>query len=165
MAYDKNKLATIRLIANYQFGKGAGEILFPEEVKVELSPKTGKVRHVYLNGKLLATLRPRDGLFALTIEGAYRLRKALLPGKLRVIVKERFIDQVAKGSDVFHSYVAKADPNIIPGEEVIVEDERGELLAIGRAVVSGSEMGKYKVGIAVKVRQGSKRIAFNVHIP
>ena len=40
--------------------------------------------------------------------------------------------------------------------EVIVVDEGGCVLAVGRAVLSSSEMLAFKTGVAVKVRHGVK---------
>ena len=41
--------------------------------------------------------------------------------------------------------------------EVIVVDEDSEVLAVGRAVLSGIEMKAFKRGVAVKVRHGCKK--------
>ncbi len=148
------ELETIRLIADFQFGAGVGAILFPDSVVFELSSRTGWVRRVYHNGRLLATLRPSDGMLALTLEGARRLRLALPADRLRVRVADEAVEFIKKGSDVFSKHVVQRDPQIVPREEVIVEDSRGELIAVGRAVISGLEMGMLKRGVAVKVRQG-----------
>jgi predicted RNA-binding protein (TIGR00451 family) len=63
---------------------------------------------------------------------------------------------VADGSDVFAAHVIKADDAIHAKDEVIVVDEAGKVLAIGRAMLSSSEMKAFKTGVAVKVRHGSK---------
>ncbi len=39
-------------------------------------------------------------------------------------------------------------------DEVIVVDEGGRVVGVGRAVLSGSEMRAFKTGVAVKVRHG-----------
>jgi predicted RNA-binding protein (TIGR00451 family) len=49
----------------------------------------------------------------------------------------------------------EADDEIRPKDEVIVVNENGEVLAVGRAVLSGEEMKAFKTGVAVKVRRGS----------
>jgi len=55
---------------------------------------------------------------------------------------------------VFAAHVAKADDSIHAKDEVIVVDENGKVLAVGRALLSGSEMKAFKTGVAVKVRHG-----------
>ena len=39
-------------------------------------------------------------------------------------------------------------------DEVIVRDESGNVLAVGRALLSSAEMTAFKTGVAVKVRHG-----------
>jgi len=148
-------LRKLRGIASYQLGKGAGEALFPDRIKVVFSPKTGRIRHVYFRRKLLATLRPTDGFLALTPDGAARLLRSLPPPKLRVVLDDDARIPVLSGRNAFAKHVKDADPNIRPHDEVIVTDQIDNLLAIGRAVLSGKEMLVFKRGVAVKVRRGA----------
>ncbi len=147
-------LERIRKIADYQFGKGVGEKLFPEEVKIVRSKRTGKIKYVYLNENLLATLNPITGLFNLTIEGAKRALAAMQPKRLWVQISNEAVPFVERGSDVFVKHVTNLDEEIRPGEEVIVIDEKGEVVAVGRAMLSGIEMKAFKRGVAVKIRRG-----------
>ena len=66
----ENNLGRVRSVADYQFGLGVGEVLFPENVKILLSPRTGRIRYINLEGERLATLRPTDGLLSLSIKAA-----------------------------------------------------------------------------------------------
>lgn len=141
-------------MADYQFGKGVGEKLFPENVKIAYSKRTGRIRYVYLDGKRLATLRPMDGLFSLSIESAKKIVEKGIPAKCIVTVKNGVSRFVAEGGDVFAAHVVKADGEIRPKDEVIVVNEEGEVLAVGRAILSGEEMTAFKTGVAVKVRRG-----------
>ncbi len=154
---DKNfeLLLKIRKVADYQFGKGAGEILFPEEVSVVLSKRTKKIRHVYLGNKLLATLRPTVGLFSLTIEGARRLAESMKPLRLWVQVQDDVASFIEKGGDVFAKHVTDNDSEIRPMEETMILDGKQRVIAVGRAVLSGDEMKAFKKGVAVKVRRGN----------
>ncbi|RLE50810.1 MAG: pseudouridine synthase [Candidatus Methanomethylicota archaeon] len=149
-----NDLYRIRKIAEYQFGIGIGNILFPDGVIIEKSKRTGRIRRVYYNGKLIATIRANDGHLALSIEGARRIHMGTKKPKLRVIVKSEIAEFIKKGRNVFAKHVIDADPNIRAGEEVIVVDENDNLLAVGKATLSGEEMIAFKTGIAVKVRYG-----------
>lgn len=151
----ENPLKRIRSVADYQFGKGVGIKLFPENVKIEFSKRTGRIRYVYLDGKRLATLRPTDGSFSLSITGAKRIAENRDSAKCFVTVKDDVSKFIAEGSDVFAVHVLKADDEIRPKDEVIVVNESGEVLAVGRAVLSGEEMKAFKTGVAVKVRRGS----------
>lgn len=150
----EDALKRIRSVADYQFGKSVGEILFPENVEIVFSKRTGRIRYVYLNGRRLATMRPTDGLFSLSIKGAKRIAENRKVAKCFVTVQNRVSKFVGEGSDVFAAHVVWADEEIRPKDEVIVLDEAGNVLAVGRAVLSGNEMQAFKVGVAVKVRRG-----------
>ncbi|MEM3578148.1 MAG: PUA domain-containing protein [Candidatus Bathyarchaeia archaeon] len=150
----KEDLKRIRSVADYQFGKGVGAELFPENVEVAYSKRTGRIRYVYLGGKRLATLRPTDGLFSLSIAGAKRIIEGACQAKCLVFVRDDVSSFIADGGDVFAAHVVKADDAIRPKDEVIILDERGNVLAVGKAVLSGAEMRAFKCGVAVKVRRG-----------
>jgi len=155
MTANRDVLQKIRSIANYQFGKGVGERLFPEGVEVVFSKRTGRIRHIYLKGERLATLRPTNGMFSLTVAGAKKILKCAKNPKLWVKVSGEAAPFVARGKSVFAKHVADADEEIRPQEEVIVLDERGTVLAVGRAILTGAEMKAFKHGVAVRVRRGA----------
>jgi predicted RNA-binding protein (TIGR00451 family) len=149
-------LERIRKIADYQFGSGAGENLFPDNVEIFFSKRTGRIRYIYLDGKLLAALNPTTGLFTLTIEGARRVFSSMKIKRLWVKVSDDSVPFVERGGDVFAKHVIESDEDIRPGEEVIIIDREGNVIAVGRAVLSGAEMKAFKRGIAVKVRRGRR---------
>ncbi|MFH0848392.1 MAG: PUA domain-containing protein [archaeon] len=150
------ELRKLWAVANYQFGRNVGEKLFDRTVMVGHSLKTGRMKLLYRRGRLLGTLRPSDGLFALSIEGAKRL---LTSGRFRnvVTVRSDVAGFIKKGKNVFAKHVTAANPIIRPEDEVVVVDERRHLLAVGRASLSADEMLQFKRGIAVNVRRGVDR--------
>jgi len=148
-------LQKIRSIANYQFGRGVGERLFPNNVDVVFSKRTKRIRHIYFGGRRLATLRPTDGMFSLTVAGAKRIFGSTKHPRLWVKVSGDAAPFVAKGKSVFAKHVVDVDEEIRPREEVVVLDEMGEVLAVGRTVLTGAEMKAFKCGVAVRVRWGS----------
>jgi uncharacterized protein with predicted RNA binding PUA domain len=148
-------LRRIQSIADYQFGAGAGEILFPDGVDIEYSRATGRIRFINLNGQRLATLRPTDGLLSLSINAACTLVKAKADLHCLVTVRQDIAKFTAEGGDVFAAHVVKVDPEIRPKEEVIVLDEAGVVVSVGRALLSASEMAGFKTGVAIKVRHGA----------
>lgn len=150
----EDALRRIRSVADYQFGKGTGTKLFSEGVEIVRSKRTGRIRYVYLDGKRLATLRPTDGLFSLSIAGAKRIVENASSTRCLVTVRNDVSKFIAKGGNVFAKHVVKADSDIRPKDEVIIVDERREVLAAGRAVLSGEEMIAFTRGVAVKVRRG-----------
>lgn len=145
----------IMIIAEYQFGEGAGEAF--RDAFVELSRKTGMPRQIKVNGKHLATFRAEDGLLTLGIEGARRLHEILPYPKMRVVVNEDADPFARKGKNVFAKFIVDADPNIRPYDEVLVVSERDELLATGQTLLSGEELKVFQSGLAVKVRRGVEK--------
>ena len=150
----ENDLRRVRSVADYQFGEGVGITLFPGNVAILYSKRTGRIRYVCLNGRRLATLRPTDGLFSLSIRGAKRIDENADSAKCFVTVQNDVSKFIIEGGDVFAVHVVKANDEIHAKDEVIVLDENGRVLAVGRAVLSGLEMKAYKTGVAVKVRHG-----------
>jgi len=147
-------LIRIRAVADYQFGGGAGKVLFPLGVLGIKSRKTGKVKAIYYKGRLLGTLKPSDGYLALSYEGGLRLSRVIKPPRYRIVVQEEVLDFIRSGRNLFSKHVVSADPKIRPGEEVLITDSGDTLLAVGRAVLAGFEMKRFKIGLAARVRKG-----------
>ncbi|MGB9842718.1 MAG: PUA domain-containing protein [Candidatus Bathyarchaeales archaeon] len=150
-------LQRLRRIADYQFGKGVGAVLFPENVEVLYSKATGRIRYVNLNGKRLATLRPMDGLLSLSVNAAKRIAEHAAFARCFVTVRKEVSQFVATGGDVFAAHVVRVDDEVHAKDEVIVVDEDRQVLAVGRALLSSAEMKAFNTGVAVKVRHGSMK--------
>src|SRR5512135_3439764 len=108
----ENLVGRVRSIADYQFGKGIGTKLFPDNVKIELSPRTGRIRYINLDGERLATLRPTDGLLSLSIKAAQFLATNAPEAKCFVTVQNDVSKFIAAGGDVFAVHVVKVDDSI-----------------------------------------------------
>jgi len=147
-------LEKIRSVADYQFGRDAGTKLFPDGVRIVYSKNTGKIRYIHLGKELLATLRPTTGLLILTVAGANRLVREVKPLRCWVKVHDDAEPFVSKGRSAFAKHVIDADDEIRPNEEVVVINRKGEVLAVGRALLSGKEMKDFSRGVAVRVRRG-----------
>ncbi len=146
-------LAVLKAVLRYQYGAGAEEVL-GGPVAVERSERTGRMRHVYVGGKMVATIRASDGFLVLTLEGARLMLSALPPPRARVIAHPEAVPFVARGRSLFAKHVVDADDEIRAGDEVIVVDREDRLVAVGRAVLSGWEMKELKRGVAVRIRRG-----------
>jgi len=149
-------LRKARIIADFQFGRGAGEILFPDHIEFVLS-RTRRISQIKEHETRIATLRSFDGLLTLGIEGARRLHHHFKYPRLRVVMNEESSEFVRKGETAFCKHVLDVDPEIRAYDEVIVVDEHDELLATGRAMLASEEMKIFKHGAAVKVRVGVEK--------
>jgi predicted RNA-binding protein (TIGR00451 family) len=150
-------LRRIRGIADYQFGPGCGASLFPEGVSMEHSKRTGKIRLIRAGGTLLASLRPMDGLFTLTIVGAERLVSGVESLGYTVTVMDDISEFISQGRNVFAKHVMEAGRSVRPGDEVVVIDSKKNVLAVGRALLNREEMLAFGSGVAVKTRRGRDR--------
>jgi len=148
-------LRKLRGIANYQFGKRLGNVLFKGSVEVTRSGKTSKIRLIFRDGQLVSTLRARDGFLTLTPHGAGIILESMRKPPRVVVVLSDVAEFIKAGRNVFAKHVVTADSSIRPQDEVIVVDEKRGLLAVGRAALAGPEMTQFKRGIAVKTRRGA----------
>jgi uncharacterized protein with predicted RNA binding PUA domain len=153
----ENTLGRVRSVADYQFGAEVGKALFPDNVEILLSPRTGRIRYINLDGERLATLRPTDGMLSLSIKAAKFMAENVPQARCFVTVKNDVSKFIAEGGDVFAVHVVKVDAEVGAKDEVIVLDEDRQVLAVGRTTLSSAEISAFKVGVAVKVRHGIKK--------
>ncbi|MFB6282223.1 MAG: archaeosine synthase subunit alpha [Haloferacaceae archaeon] len=141
----ERQVRTLRAVADYQFGDGAGDALF-DEPRV-----TG--RHPQLQARdgdeQLAALVPRYGTLALTLAGARRALDRSVP------IGRATIDDFVPHGSVLAPGVVDADDGLRVGDEVVVEGPGA--LAVGRAAMSGPEMAASSRGVAVSVRHVAER--------
>ncbi len=149
-------LRRVQVLADYQFGRGIGNQVFPETCRF-ITSRRGGVRQVTLEGRRLATLRAHDGRLTLGIAGAQRLWDILPSPQYRVTVQDDVTPYIAAGKSVFAKHVTFADPGIQAGDEVLVVSPDGALQAVGSAMLGGSEMVKSDSGVAVQVRKGKNQ--------
>lgn len=146
-----------RGIANYQFSSAIGHLLFPDNCELEISKRSGQIRRVLLESKVLATIRAHDGRIVLTMTGAMRLHQAAPYPKLRVIVSQEIAPFIKEGRSVFAKHIKEVDPDLRAGDEVLVVDDKDTLLAVGMAQLSPQEMLELSRGVAVKTRHSIKK--------
>ncbi|MGQ3327964.1 MULTISPECIES: PUA domain-containing protein [Halorubrum] len=162
---DAAALADLRTGADYQFGAGAGDALFPPDETLTLRRSSGgRPRQVIVGdvdddpgspeGDRLVSYGT-DGRFTLGVAGGSRLREAFAPPRHRMVVGEESEPFVREGRNAFAKFVTAADDGIRPGDEVLVVDEDDALFAVGRAELSGAEAESFASGVAVKVRNGT----------
>ncbi|SFM73266.1 archaeosine synthase subunit alpha [Methanolobus profundi] len=142
-SHEQTQKDLMKAVADYQFGKGSGQILVPEGSTIKGPfPK----HQVFVGKKQLITLIPQYGTLAITIEGA----KAMLDQE-RYIVK---IDDFVPRGSLLAPGVIDADPLIRPNDEVLISGKNA--IAVGRANMSGDEMRRSNRGVAVDLRHVKK---------
>ncbi len=150
----------LKEIADYQFGSGAGEALFgnnQNNIKIEKSRKTGKIRHVYEDGKIIVNMRANDGFLILSDLGAIRLHEKFSYPEHRVVVSEDVEEFAVAGKSVFNKFVVECDESIRRNDEVLIVNRNDELLAYGKALLSSYEINDFDNGQAIKTRKMKNR--------
>lgn len=146
-------LLRISSVADMQFGHQASQHIFIKNIKVVKSKKTKKIRNIFVDNEHILSMRAEDGLFTLKLAGGKRLHKGLPPPFLRVVIHLDAVPFVKEGKSVFAKFVLDADPELIPGDECLIVDEKDSFLAVGRVLLNRREMLAFNQGVAVKTRE------------
>lgn len=152
---------------DFVFGGGIGSSL-SENIEIQYSKKTGKIKSFSIDGKLVGTFRT-DGGIALTIYGATLFLKDKQFHKNCIIPVEDAIPFVSEGRSLFVKHVLHCGSNVNCGSDVAVIDRDKTVLAVGRSLLSysyyaqaGNERDSRSNGlpqirgIGVKIREGIK---------
>ena len=137
--------ATVRAVADYLIGDGAGDELFDD---IETGGRYPKLR-VHKEGEQLATLVAQYGTLSFTLAGAREWAESAVPTKTVEI--DAFVPQ----GSVLAPGIVDASAEIRVGDEVVIEGPKA--FAVGRAVMSGPEMEESTRGVAVDVRHCEER--------
>ena len=132
---------TVKAIADYQFGDGAGDALFAD---VQTESRYPKLRVQDAEGTQLAAMVPQYGVLSFTLEGGRHWVESDAP------TKRVEIDDFAPHGSVLAPGVVAAADDIRVGDEVVVEGPSA--FAVGRAEMTGPEMTESTRGIATTVR-------------
>lgn len=149
-------LRRISIMVDYLFGKGVSKTLPREGFRLYYSRRSGRVKSVFYDGKLFATVKP-NGAMALSIVGATILSKSPKFRHNCVRISDDVTEFVRGGRSVFCKFVVSAGSNIYPKSEVAILDGKGKVIGVGMAVLNGKVMTQFKTGVAVKVRAGIQR--------
>jgi conserved protein with predicted RNA binding PUA domain len=152
----------LEMSLQYIFSPSAGKKIDYEKLEYQYSKKTGRLKYVLdpVTKGVLFSFRA-NGSIAPTVAGAVQLlgkREFPKLGKKRpryvVTVLDGVSDLVAQGKTVFCKHVVSADNSLRGNEDVVILNESGKLLAVGRTVLAGPIMKQFKRGVAVEVREG-----------
>jgi len=143
-------LKKVRRVADYQFGKGAGEAIFPDGAEFKRS-RTGRVSQVLLDGDRLATLKT-DGRLTLSDKGGDRLHSRFEAPRMRVEFGDESVPYLRDGRNGFAKFVERVDNGVRARDEVLVTGPDDSFVTTGRAELSAEEMRDFETGVAVLVR-------------
>ena len=136
---------------DYQFGKGTSRALPRDGLDFFYSRRSDRLKQVSHQGELFATIRP-NGAIALSMYSASILISSKAFLRNSVTVRDEAAGFVRDGKSVFCKFVTRAGSHVLSGAEVVVLDEAGNPVGVGRAKLPGAYMGEFNAGVAVKVR-------------
>jgi uncharacterized protein with predicted RNA binding PUA domain len=140
------------------FGNGVSSALPLDEIQLEYSKKTGRIKNFRVRNQLVGTLRT-NGALALTVFGAQELSKIPYFRENCVIPSQDALPFVSEGRSLFCKHVQWCGSNIKPGSDVAVlesYDSNNKIVATGVALFGNTLMYRYERGVAVRIRQGIK---------
>lgn len=135
------------------FGTGVSRHL-PKELEITFSRKTGRIREVYHNKRLLCVLRI-DGGLAISPYFAQMLLKSKRFKEHCVEIDEESKPFVEDGKSVFCKHVVWCGKNIRIQSDVPVL-YKNKVIAVGKAVLPSELISQMKRGVAIKVRDSLK---------
>ena len=144
----------VKTILDYQFGKGMGKALTNGDVGLVTSRKTKRLRNLMLDGKHLASLSHRRGMFILQEHGARLIKEHSKFPEFRVVIDPETASFNRDGKSVFCKFIKDMDKNLRCMDECVVVTPDDELVAFGKLIVSPKEIELGQQGMAVRVRGG-----------
>jgi archaeosine synthase len=133
----------VKATADFQFGSGAGSLLVPDNAKLGGKPYRQIVCRI--EKEQVCSFIASSGSLSLTLHGA----ELLAPLKRYWV---RLDVQEVKGGSIFAVGITEADPEIRPGDEVIIINNDDRVIAVGKSEMSGREMCELNRGRAVSIR-------------
>lgn len=142
----------------YQYEPRNKNMIFDksDEIILEISKRTRRIRHVLINNKIIATLRPSDGFLIFNIEGAEFIKRKIIDIPKKVYISDEGINSLKKTSSIFPKQIINIDEDIRPGDEVFILDKNENIIATGKSILSSEEIKFFKRGVAIKVRHKKK---------
>jgi phosphoadenosine phosphosulfate reductase len=140
-----------------QFGAGIGAELLPSTKTVVMNKVSSldAMYEIIIDGHIIGRLRfdiPRcDYVFVLSLEGGRRI--GLMSQRNWLTCQDGVLEYLKKGSNLLVPGIADCDTGIGLGDEVWIRDLQGQVIGVGVARMTGSEIKESKTGYAVKMRE------------
>lgn len=144
--------------------------LIPEGhlVVMNKAPYDDRMEEIIVDGEVLASIRfeieKLQWVLLPRLPGARRLfeGKDLKDMKGWVVLDGGAVSFILKGASVLAPGIVDADPEIQVSDETVVLTPEGDIIAAGRARMSGADMLEHKRGVGVKTRWKGKPEKLNV---
>mgnify|MGYP001594251778 FL=1 len=148
-----NHILKIQYSLDALFGNGVSKYL-PKDIEMTFSRKTGRIRTISHQGKLLCTLRI-DGGLVISSYFAQILLKSKIFKENCVEINEDAAPFVEEGRSVFCKHVVWCGKKVrISADTPVLY--KNKVIAVGKAVLSSEMISDFNRGVAIKVRDSLK---------
>lgn len=147
-----SEIEKIKAIMDYQFGKDAHKILDKFNLKIKHSKESGRMRYLYNDKELIATIRAHDSFIIPHNSLIKELHKFFKFPKLRVVIDDVAVPFVKEGRNVFAKFIINVDKDLRPGDICLVVDKNDNLINKGNLFLSPKECLEFEKGIGVKIK-------------
>ncbi len=148
-----DQILKLRYSLDALFGNGVSKYL-PKNIEMTFSRKTGRIRTVLHEGKLLCTLRI-DGGLAISPYFAQILLKNKTFKENCVKINQDAAPFVMEGKSVFCKHVLWCGNKVrISADTPVLFKDK--VIAVGKAVLSHEMISDFNRGVAIKVRDSLK---------
>jgi len=140
-------------IADYQFGKGAGLLLFSNGIKTKRNKSHSRIEIFDLNtGKLLGNFIFKTGEIELTLNGAEKLFP--FENGEKIIV---FDGNKIHGNTLFRPGIIEFSPNLIPRDHAFILDKNKEnVIGLAKMLIGSNFIKNSKSGRVAKIYEKIK---------
>ncbi|MCI4341925.1 MAG: tRNA guanosine(15) transglycosylase TgtA [Thermoplasmata archaeon] len=137
-------------VLTWCYGATLAEQLMEPGLGVVRSARSGRLRRLERDGVPWFTVR-NDGLPQPTWAAAREIHRLLPTPRGRVGVLADAAPFVESGRTLFSSFGRPLDPSLLPGSVALLVDPEDRLLAVGRLLLSPSEIGRFQRGVAATI--------------
>ncbi|MHA1844082.1 MAG: DUF5591 domain-containing protein [Promethearchaeota archaeon] len=150
IARSKSITRKIIKMVDYQFGKGVGDKLMNHPFRLKYNKKRNVIEVLTkINGNKLLDFKREDGIINLTLKGAEIIFQEM--NNRNVIV---FNGDSVQGNTLFRAGIVDFDPYLKPNEQVLILNRnKDEVIAVGKAIVGGLFIKNSKTGRIVKIHE------------
>jgi len=140
-------------IADYQFGLGAGQLLFSNGIITKKNRQGTRLDIIdFKTKKKMAILKIEAGQLLLTINGARQFEP--FKDNKNVVV---FDGDKISGNTVFRPGITEYDPDILPNSCVIIlNHDKKKVIGVGQSIVGSNYITNSKTGRIIKVYERIK---------
>ena len=138
----------------YQFNVDQKALNEVQNISVEKSRKSNRIKEFSVEGERWGTIRASDSIIVPGKPMIMWLHQQLSFPQHRVIMSQDGKEFILDGKSAFCKFCEKIDMQLRPGDECLIVTSEDELLGWGQVQYTNDEIQSFSKGIVVKTRAG-----------